>query len=186
VGYGSPDHFIGRAIITKHLPVFPDDGMPFLEVKGYDKSQLMMDVSGPVQATKENKVNLKTPRPLGDKDDQGVAFLNMRASDVVSVIADKYGFLKNIDATDKLLKAATGDGIVQKKGMKDYELVKILANLNRREFFVNYDPTRKGWVLNWVKPADKGQPGVGLPLRRGQPDDAVQLRLPVRHPRADH
>lgn len=154
-GYGRADTFIGRAILTKHLPNFPEDGMPTLQVKGYDKSQLMMDISGPVQATQENKANLKTPRPVDAQDDQGTPYVDMKASDVVAIIANKYGFLTDIDATEVKLRAATGDGIIQKKGMKDFELVQILANLNQREFFVDFDPFKKAWVLHWKKPAEK-------------------------------
>lgn len=153
-GYGRADTFIGRAILAKHLPTFPEDGMPTLIIKGYDKSQLMMDVAGPVQASQENKTTLSTPKPVDTKDDQGTVYVDMKASDVVQKVAAKYGFKTDIDPTTRNLRAATGDGIIQKKGMKDYDLCKILANLNQREFFVDYDPTQKQWVLHWKKYAE--------------------------------
>lgn len=172
-GYGRADTFIGRAILAKHLPNFPEDGMPTLVIKGYDKSHLMMDIAGPVQATKENKTKLTTPRPVDQNDDQGTAYVDMKASDIVAKIADKYGFTKDIDATTRKLAAATGDGVIQKKGMKDYELVRILANLNIRDFFVDYDPTRKQWVLHWVKPNDNQQPELVFSYGKG--DDSSLL-----------
>jgi phage protein D len=178
-GYGEATSFIGRALISKHLPDFPEDGMPMLALKGYDKSQLMMDISGPMQATKENKAKLVTPRPIDLSDDQGVPYLNKRASDVVAEIADKYGFDKDIDETEKVLRSDSGDGIVQKKGMKDYELVKILANLNRREFFVDYNPASKNWVLHWKESGEKQT--AGLVFRYGSGKQTTLLSFSAEY-----
>jgi hypothetical protein len=154
-GYGRADTFIGRAIIQKHLPDFPEEGLPTLRVKGYSKAYLMMNSSGELSVS-ENRVQLHDPRQLAANEaTQGALYTDMRASDIVARVARKYGFVLNIDPTDKVLKNSHQEGIVQKKGMSDYELVRLLANMERREFFVRYEPAQGNWVLNWIKPRDE-------------------------------
>ena len=151
MGYGRADHFIGRAIFQKHFPMFPAEDIPTLKVKGYDKSFLMMDASGPLKGAKENKIKLVEQSPKDKKDNQGKSWVELKHSTVVEQVARKYAMHPDIDATTKV------DTMVQKKGMKDYDLVKTLANLNQREFWVDYRQAH-GWTLHWKKSNDTASP----------------------------
>lgn len=175
-GYGHADTFIGRAVLTKHFPQFPQDGVPKLTVKGYAKSYLMMKASGDLQV-QNNKVQLKegeTVDPGAELNPQsavakkqlkankgkdmkaaeGEVYINMTPSDVVQRIADKWGFDAIIEDVPTRLVSKHRDGIIPKKGLSDYEIVKALANLYRREFFVDYDTRKRNWVLHWESPSD--------------------------------
>src|SRR5262249_47338950 len=114
-GYGKADAFIGRAIIQKHLPNFPEDGMPSLRIKAYSKAYLMMNSSGELSVN-DNKVALHDPKQLhANEATQGAHYTNVKASDIVAKVAKKYGFDTAIDATDKVLKDSAQEGIIQKK-----------------------------------------------------------------------
>jgi hypothetical protein len=212
-GYGEPDTFIGRAILTKHMPQFPQDGVPKLVVKGYSKSYLMMKASGDLQV-QDNKVQLNGDESVEAGDEivnpdavksfqpptgpdvagkltqaeldemslplmvqdraasdrlrkqrkaakgkdlkaaEGEVYVNMTPSDVVQRIADKWGFDSVIEDVPSKLLSKNRDGIIPKKDLSDYEIVKMLANLYRREFWVDYDLQKKNWLLHWTMPAD--------------------------------
>lgn len=145
VGYGSadrPENFIGHCIWKKVLPDLPASGMPQLQLKGYDLSTNMMIGEGPIK----NGNRIARPavkRPVEFADNQGTVYSNVRHSEIVWNIADMYGMDKDIDETTK------PDDFVVKKGQKHYTLVKGLANMNNRDFWVDYDPKRRKWVLHW-------------------------------------
>lgn len=148
MGYGAtnrPDNFVGRAIWTKHLPNFPQEGMPQLTVTGYDLSHKMMDNEGPVVIPRGARIPGKAynPRPLDVKDDQGQVFKQILHSELVTSIADLYGMDKDIDSTTKR------ENVVVKKSRKHFELVKGLANLNNRDFWVDWNFKTRHWVLHW-------------------------------------
>lgn len=151
IGYGQGDKgtesFVGRAQLIKHLPDFPRSGMPTLEIKGYDRSHNMMTAEGPIKGGRLPV--LKVKKPKGGADNQGQVFPQTKHSDVVDAIAQMHGFNADIDDTDK------SENITIKKGMKHYELVKGLANINNREFWVDFDIKKKKWVLHWKKTAPK-------------------------------
>lgn len=193
MGYGNKAEFMCRSIISKHLPNYPEDGIPTLEIHGYDKSQLLMNAAG--SKAKSGKSNIVkgtsrgglTESMLGggpnhvreatDRDQQGTLYVNMRASDIAKRIAAKYGMEVDVDETDRLLKNATGEGIVQKKGLTDYQMMSMLANISQCEFFVDYVPPTisfnpleglnfktyehpgAGWTLHFKKSAERNQPG---------------------------
>lgn len=152
MGYGradKPDNFIGHAVWTKHLPNFPQEGMPQLTVTGYDLSHKMMDNEGPVVSGAKN-TKLATKRPVDIADDQGQVFKSILHSEIVARIADLYSMDKDIDATTKR------DHVVIKKGRKHFELVKGLANLNNRDFWVDWSYKTRNWTLHW-KIKNRGQ-----------------------------
>lgn len=145
MGYGAADkqdNFVGRVIWAKHLPNFPQEGMPQLTVTGYDLSHKMMDNEGPVVSAGKN-TKPATARPVDLADDQGQVFQSILHSEVVERIADLYQMDKDIDATTKR------DHLVVKKGRKHFELVKGLANLNNRDFWIDWNIKTKKWVLHW-------------------------------------
>jgi phage protein D len=148
-GWGRADHFLGRAIIQRHNPVFPMEEMPTLTIKGYDKSYLMMKVAGDIKGARGWKINLAEPAPADDADNQGVSWTDIKHSDVVKIQAEKYGMSTDIDDTGKL------DTVIQKKGMSDWKLIKGLANLNGMELWVDWDYITKRWVLHLKRPNDE-------------------------------
>lgn len=164
LGYGRadrPENFVGRVQWAKHMPQYPREGMPQLEVKGYDLSHLMMDNTGIIR-TKGGITNLERKRPVDAADNQGQVFVNMRHSEVVEFIADMYDLDKDIDATSRQ------ENVVLKKGMKHYEIVKGLGNLNNREFWVDYNYNKRKWVLHWKKiQRDELRPGFTFRYNQG-------------------
>lgn len=170
MGYANvarPENFVGRVEWVKHLPSFPKTGVPQLEVKGYDLSYRMMSQEGPVfNAAKIAK--LEVSRPMDEADNQGQVFANILHSDVVGFIADMYGFAHDIDVTERR------DSVVLKKGMKHYEIVKSLANLNNRDFWVDYDINRRTWVLHW-REINRNQKS-GFTFRYGAGDASTLLQ----------
>lgn len=145
IGYAStmrPENFVGRCQWAKHEPVFPREGVPQLELKGYDLSHKMMNNSGPIQSGGKTTTPV-TKRPVDAADDQGQVFSNILDSEIVAYIADMYGMDKDIDATAKR------DNRIIKKGQKHFELIKGLANLNNRDMWVDFNPTSRKWVMHW-------------------------------------
>lgn len=153
LGYGGasqPENFVGAAVWAKHLPIFPRDGVPQLEIKGYDRAHQMMDLSGRITSSEGRGIRLEQARPTDDADDQGQVFENVLHSEVVEFIADMYGLQKDIDPTE------VHDNVVLRKGMKHYEIVRGLANLNNRDFWIDYTLSRRAWTLHWKDVAQRG------------------------------
>lgn len=145
MGYGRADkreNFVGRAMWSKHLPNFPQEGMPQLQVQGYDISFKMMDNEGPVVSAGKNTKPV-TKRPMELADDQGQVFQSILHSEIVQRIADMYGLATDIDATTKR------EQVIIKKGRKHFELIKGLGNLNNKDFWVDWDLRTRKWTLHW-------------------------------------
>jgi hypothetical protein len=151
VGYGRADTFLGRAIVQKHLPKFPEEGEPTLDVIAYDKGFLMTKGSGSLQV-QDNKTHFDLKKLKQGEADGGHSYLNMTSSQIVERVARKYGFATKIDATAHVNKTAWREGIIQKRGFTDYQLVQALANIEDRVFYVRFDPAAGKWILHWVKP----------------------------------
>ena len=152
IGYGFADTFIGRVQLAKHLPSFPEDGIPMLEIQGYDRSHLMMGVEGDISGAAAGKPSFKQPRPADAADDKGRIYANKTHSQVVLEVTDRYGFLQVVDETTRV------ENVVQKKGMSDYALVKGLGNVNRKEFKVRYNNELRQWTAHWTSPTDDRSP----------------------------
>lgn len=145
IGYASadrPTNFVGRCIWEKHMPEYPQSGVPQLVLKGYDLSRRMMDNTGPI-ISGDKRAKPAVKRPVEEADNQGQAFNNILHSEVVSYIADMYGMEKDIE------KSKRRDNVIIKKGMKHFELVKGLANINGFDFWVDFDALRAKWVIHW-------------------------------------
>ncbi len=54
MGYGNADQHIGRVILAKWMPVYPQNGVPTLTIEGYDKSTLMMRNEGRITGASAN------------------------------------------------------------------------------------------------------------------------------------
>lgn len=152
MGYGAADkadNFVGRVQWVKHLPNYPQEGMPQLQVQGYDLSYKMMDNEGPVVSAGKN-TKPTTKRPVELADDQGQVFQSILHSEVVQRIADMYGLETDIDPTTKR------DHMIIKKGRKHFELIQGLANLNNKDLWVDWNIKTRRWTLHW-KDKNRGQ-----------------------------
>lgn len=129
LGYGPEVGFVGRAEIIRHLPSFPQDEAPALQIQGYDRSWRMMrqelDIDGGAGQ-----------RPKKSKGESGEVFDTTLRS-VVDALLRKHGIEPDVDdeLADKPVK------FTRKKGTTDYQVIKALANLNGADFWVEFDPT---------------------------------------------
>lgn len=149
-GYGgvSDANYLGRAIIDKHNPRYPEEGIPILELRCYDAAKRMMGESAEITLAPQGKAKKDTTK----KDPIGKKFIQKTHSAMVEEMADKYGFGADVYPTPKV------DTLFQKKDMKDYHFVKGLAAINSMEFWVDYNITNKQWVLHWLPAAITQRP----------------------------
>lgn len=132
MGYGSELEYVGRVIIAKQVPNFPQSGMPTIQVVGYTKDSKMMDNEP------------KKPKKEGGKG--GRVFKDATFAEAVADRANDYDLGPEIDDT-----ADQPHNFIQRPGVSDYEFVQGLANLNGYVFWVEglEDGT---WVLYFKKP----------------------------------
>jgi len=126
---------IGRAIIVRQSPNFPQNGIPTLEVLGYSKDTQMMD-----------------NEPENSKDR---TYDEVKYKDVIEKVAKRYGFSLDIDAYD----IGGPKKIIQKTGMTDYELIKGISNTIGYVFWVDGDKDGK-WTLHFKDPEKLEEAGV--------------------------
>lgn len=137
-GYKEPLTYIGRTIIIRQEPIWPESGIPTITVTGYTKEFKMMN-NAPEASQKKGKKSKKR---------DGRYFKDAKHSDVVTQIAEEYDFDLDIDPTDDNPK-----NFLQKVGKTDYELVQDLANKNNFFFWVDYPIDTKKWTLHFRGPA---------------------------------
>jgi phage protein D len=132
MGYGTEMEFVGRSIIAKQVPNFPESGMPTIQIVGYTKDSKMMDNEP------------KKPKKEGGKG--GRVFQDVQFSDAVIDRAGDYDFSFEVDTTPD-----QAHNFIQRPGVSDYEFVMGLANLNGFVFWV--EGTEDGeWMLYFVSP----------------------------------
>lgn len=132
MGYGSELEFIGRTIIRKNAPNFPQSGMPTIQISGFTKDIKMMD-NEPAR-----------PKKKGGKG--GRVFKDSTYSDAVYNRAADYDFEFDIDNTND-----TPSNFIQRPGQSDYEFVTGLANLTGYIFWVDGDEKGR-WTLHFKNP----------------------------------
>ncbi len=150
-GYGAYSRAVhlGRVKLWRHAPRFPRDEQPTLDIVGYDASKTMMGERSEVSIASGGSLQ----RRGNSDDEEGNVFPDMTHSEVVRAVADKYGFVADVDDTDRV------DNIFQKRDMSDYALVRGLANIDSREFWVDFDYYgQRSWVLHWKLLADEDRP----------------------------
>jgi phage protein D len=140
-GYGSISKAVhlGRVKLWRHMPRFPRDQQPMLDIIGYDLGKLMMGERGDITIGSDGM----TRAARRSEDEEGNVYSQMTHSEIVRYICDKYGFEPDIDDTDRV------DDLFQKRDMSDYVFVRGLANINERDFWIDYDVDRRLWVLHW-------------------------------------
>lgn len=134
LGYGNELSHVGRAVITKTIPNFPQGEMPTIEIVGYSKDIKMMDNSPEGSKKKGGKGG----RVWGGGD--------VKHSDVVQDKAGDYEFEVDVDETP-----VSESELIQKAGLTDFQLVQGLANLNGFIFWVDADDKGK-WTLHFKDP----------------------------------
>jgi phage protein D len=132
MGYGSEQEFIGRGIIRKQVPNFPQSGMPTIQAVAYTKDVIMMDN--------------EPEKPKKKKGKGGRVFKDSKFSSAVENRASDYGFEQDIDDTPD-----EPSNFIQRPGQSDYEFVNGLANLNGYVFWVDGDDEGK-WTLHFKNP----------------------------------
>lgn len=134
-GYGSKANlkYVGRVIIAKHRPEFPEDGMPKLVVIGYTKDHKMMD-----NAPEKSKAGSKH---------QGRTHKDKKYSDVVKDIGEiSYKMTADVDPTPE-----APQNFVHKVGLTDYDFVQGLSNITGFVFWVDADQSGQ-WILHFKNP----------------------------------
>ncbi|MFC5406952.1 phage late control D family protein [Cohnella soli] len=106
MGYTDKLEMVFDGIITEVSAEYPSSGIPYVEVKGMDRSFLMM------RSTKSN------------------LWLQKKVSDVVKEIGGKYGLQLQVDDT------MTPKPTIEQMGDSDFIFLKKLAEENNHEFFV--------------------------------------------------
>jgi phage protein D len=136
MGYGTELEFVGRGLIRKQVPNFPQSGMPTIQAVAFTKDVLMMDNEPEKPKKEEGKKNKKGGR----------VFKDAKFSDAVYERPSYYGFAMDIDDTpDK------SSEFIQRPGQSDYEFVNGLANLNGYVFWVEGDEGGN-WKLYFKMP----------------------------------
>lgn len=144
-GYGAQLSHVGRAIIRRVRPIFPQDGVPTIEVIGYTKDMMMSD-SKP-EPLKERKKKRKRNAPVEYKNSTASQrFANVTYADAVIAKAEEWGMIADVDKTGD----APSD-FIQKAGMSDYDFVRGLSNLCGFYFWVDGDEEGE-WTLHFKNP----------------------------------
>lgn len=132
MGYGSELEYVGRGIIRKQVPNFPQNGMPTIQSVAFTADVLMMDN--------------EPAKPKKRKGKGGRGFKDFKFSDAVYDRARDYRFAVDIDDTpDK------PSNFIQRPGQSDYEFVNGLANLNGYVFWVEGEENGR-WKLYFKMP----------------------------------
>jgi phage protein D len=152
-GYGVRVRHVGRAVVRKLRPIFPQSGVPTVEVIGYSKDATMADNSP--EPLKERKKPLKSAKAQARREAEGKGFKDSKAGRrftdttyAVAIIerAANYGFDPDVDPT-----LDPPHDFIQKAGMSDYDFVRGLSNLTGFYFWVDATPDGK-WTLHFKNP----------------------------------
>lgn len=162
--FGAVIENVGRALIRKQKPNFPQEGVPQLEVTAYSRDVLMMDNEPKPLRERKKPSKRKKAKHVdefgkeipddGFKDSKaGRRFANQTYADAIISRAEDYGFIPDVDPTPD-----PPHDFIQKAGMKDYDFVKGLSNITGYYFWVAYDFDQVGWVLHFKNPETYVEP----------------------------
>ena len=141
LGYGQNLVHIGRVVITKVRPTFPQDGMPTIQVIGYSKDTQMMD-NAPERSKKE-----KAQKRRKKKGSPGRIFKDMRFSDALKEKLETYDFEDDIDQTPD-----APHNFLQKVGLSDYDFAIGISNITGFIFWVDANEDGR-WTMHLKDPA---------------------------------
>jgi phage protein D len=152
MGYGTDLRFIGRGEIVRHLPRFPADDVPTLDVVAYDRTHRMMGKELRLDSGKAGTPHHKT----GTSGESGTLHTGTVAAVVARLLA-KYEIALDLPAGarpwDKVLT-----GGLQKKGTTDYAFLRAVCNLHGLELSVRWQPggTPKGTAASALAAVSSG------------------------------
>lgn len=153
-GTGTLEH-IGRVVLQRLRPNFPQNGMPTIEVQGYTLDAKMMDNS--------------------PEEGQKRQWAGEKYSAIVEAKALDYGMAPDVTETPQTAKL----GLLQKPGVSDYKVVQGLANLTGYYFWVDADEKGK-WSLHFKSPEDfmdsVNQPGYTFRYNYGDLTTLLSFR----------
>ena len=169
LGYGTELGFVGRGEIIRHLPSWPADGAPRLEIKAYDRSWRMMQ-----QELKISGGGSKRPKSQQERIPRWEGTIDF----IVSALAEKYGMVADVDPE---LGAIEPRVFEQPKGTSDYKILRSLANIYGADFRVEYEPSGVPlfpgeWKVRFLKPGKAAQ-DVAYTFVYGQGDDSTILSV---------
>lgn len=129
-GYGPDLTFVGRAVIVNVPKRFPRDGMPGLTVTGYTRDHLMMEQQpDPEEEDAKKKAQKKA------------VWNDFAVSDVVTIMANSYGFQPDVDEAPKMK-----GNFYHSRDMSDFDFVNKLSNLVGYYWWVDGDEDGKWWL----------------------------------------
>lgn len=138
LGYSTATIFLGRRFeITNIMPTFPRDGIPNLQIKGYDARHRMTMGE---KIVGQKKIAAKTKKQLAKTR----RFKNKRDDQIVSEIAEIYDFAVDVDQTDGKRTR------VKKRETSDWQFILNIAKFNDFEVWVDFD-LNVGWILHFRK-----------------------------------
>lgn len=126
-GYKEPLQHVGRVVLFKQTPFYPQAGMPTLIVTGYTKD-----------ASMDNEPEESKKR----------VYKENKYSDAVKTVAGEYGFKTDVDDTPEEPKR-----FIQKSGITDYAFIQGLANITGYVFWVDGDESGV-WTLHFKNPSE--------------------------------
>jgi phage protein D len=133
-GYKEPLHHVGRVLIYKQVPFYPQTGQPTLIVTGYTKDAGMSD----------NEPQKSKRR----------VFKKTKYSDAVKEVASKYGFqTENLFGSTVDKTVGENKRFIQKSGVTDYAFIQGLANITGYVFWVDGDENGE-WTLHFRNPSE--------------------------------
>lgn len=181
LGYGNALRHVGRGEIVRHLPRYPQDDVPTLDVVGYDRTHRMM----------RKEMHLDPGKGAGsgrDKRESGVLHKGT-VSSVAKALLGRHGIALDLPpaprAWDRPITA------MQKKGTADYGFLRALCNLHALDLSVRWHPggTPKGTAAAlqgaatagawraWLAPAADYRQASRYTFRYGQGDRSSLLSV---------
>lgn len=145
-GYGAPLKHVGRVIIRRTRPVYPSDGIPFVEVVGYTKDMVMADSKPEPLRERKKKKKLAPGESPWKNSTASARFADAKFSDVIRDKAEEYGMIPDVDDTQD-----EPHDFIQKAKMSDYDFVQGLSNLTGHYFWVDGD-AKGNWTLHFKNP----------------------------------
>lgn len=177
MGYGYGKAYMGRIETVKWLPKFPQDGPANFTLQGFD-GRHKMTIGNQFKVKQKNK-----------RKKRKTFYTNTADEDIVKRIADKYGYVVDVDRTEAKKHVRVGsDGKkkavfktrVQASNVTDWDFLKRLADINRFDLWVDYSLSKKNFVVHFKKRQDIGTPeflftynGRDGSLMEAEPDFAI-------------
>ncbi len=176
MGYGNNRVFMDRGEIVKWLPKFGSEGPQTFMLKCFDGRHRMARGNQFRNTGGRNKRRRKT------------AYRNTPDEDIVKRIAQKYGYgvrtdtpeakkkktsiTRKVDGVDKKIIRHVFPTRVQGSGVSDWEFLRRLAEINRFDLWVQFDPFEDNYVVNFRQRVDIGAPRFLFTYNPNDPGDS--------------